>query len=349
MAKKIALEQLTNKIAAAAANAPGGGSEAVDRFARAESVLAAQPTGFGPPASSQHTFTRESDNPKTRPDVADTFTRESVGSKGRYFKSVPIDLVDPNPFNARKIYKPERVNEMGESMKATGQLQPGVATIRNGRYVLAAAHYRWRGIKVANLPSMDLMVHEGLTDQQLYEISYKENQEREDQTPIDNALCWQDLVKQGLYPNESAIAEATGVSLSNVNKTMSILRLPDSVLDLIRQQPEKYPLSALYELVLLGGVAEEKETLSMAEKLRDGEIGRKEINELRARLETHKTRKRKEVSRQYKILADDGSESLGVLKEWDNGKVALEVHLLDPRRREAVVANIKRLFSLADS
>ena len=113
--------------------------------------------------------------------------------------AVPLELIDQNPFNARQIYKPSRVNKLAASIALHGQEQPGIATRRNGRVILAAGHYRLRALKLNNAKTMILVIHEGLTDKDLYAFSYRENAEREPQTTLDNALSWRQMLDDGLY------------------------------------------------------------------------------------------------------------------------------------------------------
>lgn len=118
---------------------------------------------------------------------------DSAPPTGRH-QIVPIELIDQNPFNARRIYRLARVNELAASIGAHGQETPGTATPRNGRYILAAGHYRLRALKLLGSKHMELMVRDNLTDRDLYEISYRENAEREQQTSFDNALSWRQLL-----------------------------------------------------------------------------------------------------------------------------------------------------------
>lgn len=308
------------------------------RLDRAEALVKKQPTGFSE-------VTEPVASTSNQP-IA--FTRENASAVAHavYFARVPIEEIDPNPFNARQIYHPERVKEMATSILASGQLMPGLATKREGRTVLAAGHYRWKGIKTAGLSYMNLMIHEGLSDQELYEISFKENDERTAQSPLDNALSWKRLLDDRIYSNESAIAEATGISLPNINKTLSILRLSEEALELVKQKPEHYALSALYELVLLEKAAGPAIAVGMARRLSEEDIGRKEVADLRAQYENPKIRKTKENSRQYKIHID--GRTAGFIKEWDSGKVAFEVNLADPAAREKLVAELKSRFNLRE-
>lgn len=273
-------------------------------------------------------------------------TPESVSASNN-FRSVPTELIDPNPYNARRIYRPERVNELAASIGAHGQDVPGIATVRDGRFILAAGHYRLRAIKLRGLPSMNLVIHDNLSNKDLFEYSYRENAEREGQTALDNALSWRDLLDAGVYGSETELAEATGMSLPNVNKTLRILRLSEDVLELVREDPGAYALSALYELALLEAVAPSSPiAIELAKEIKNGDAGRKEVQEARAKLEHPKTRKTKETSRQYKINRD--GMRLGTVKSWDSGRIALDVFVDDERERNDILTLLKARFGITD-
>lgn len=296
-----------------------------ERFELAKSIVEAQPNGLVAPVTTAE------------------YAIQSQAERGAILENVPIDLIDENPFNARRIYAPERIKELSNSIAASGQLTPGIATKRDGRYTLAAGHYRKRAIKLAGIKTMQLMIHENLSDQQLYQISYKENDERTQQSALDNALSWQELIEKNVYRNESAIAEVTGQSRSNINRTMSILKLSDPVLELIKQAPQNYNVSVLYELFQLEQVAGTEATLAMTEKVGAGEISRKELIEYRSTYgATAKKRNRKENGRQYKIQVK--GQDMGFIKEWDSGRVMVDITLTDASEREALVELLKTRF-----
>lgn len=268
--------------------------------------------------------------------------------RGR-FETVLLSLVDPNPYNARQTYKPERVLEMAASLAKNGQDTPGTATIRNGRYVLAAGHYRRLGLLHIHAASMDkatidLIVKPNMSDRELYEASYRENAERHEQTSYDNALAWKKLLEQGVYDNETALSEAVGMSLPNVNKTLAALRLSPGVLIVVDSAPAKFALGTLYELALFEEVAGTERTVAMAAEVLEGKLGRDQINEARKQIVEPKLRKRKETSRPYPIFVGDKYE--GTLKEWPNGRVTLEVNISDASMRDTFVASLREKFGM---
>jgi len=266
--------------------------------------------------------------------------------EGETIYAVPLDLIDTNPFNARYIYREERVKEMAITLAADGQLQPALATIRNGRYVLAAGHYRFRGAKVGGLPTLKLILRAEMTDRQLFELSYKENNEREGQSALDNAISWSHALKENLYSSETELAEANGISLPTINKSLALLQLPEATLEEIKTAPNSFGLSVLYELLMFSKAATSDQTLAMAKQIRQGETSRRDIETARKGMENPKHRKPREGARQYRI--GTGSSQIGTIKEWDSGKVMLEVKLDDPAKRAELVLDLRKRFGLAD-
>ncbi|MDZ4283882.1 MAG: ParB/RepB/Spo0J family partition protein [Hydrogenophaga sp.] len=309
------------------------------RFSRAETLLDKRPTAFHPDEAPAAT--------EPAADAAPVAEATKASKREGRFERVPVHLISPNPHNARRIYRPQRIGELAESLVANGQMQPGMATRRGDRYVLVAGHYRLAACKQAGLPTIDVMVHEGLTDRDLFEYSYRENSERDGQSALDDSMAWKSMLDAGLYPNETELASAVRKSLATVNRTLSIQKLSAPVLDLVGQNPDSFPMSSLAELVQYEAVAGVKAALEMAERVGEGEIGRKEINEARVRIEAPKERKPKEISRQYKLRLSDGRQ-VGVVKEWDSGRVSLDVVVESPAERLELLSLIKTRFSVAE-
>lgn len=337
---KSRLEQMRDQAAKALSAAPPA-----DRFARAQALVERQPNGFAEKRPEEQSASETiASAPKAAVVNLHAVEVDAPKEAEPYFEEVDIALIDENPFNARRLYRPERVHELAGEIRADGQLVPGLATIRNGRHVLAGGHYRFRALKAAGKNRMKLMIHPDLTDQQLYQISYKENAEREQQSPLDNALAWKALMDESVYPSESAISVATGMSLPNVNKTMAILKLSDGILEIVKERPEPFALSTLYQLTLLERAAGSSVAAAMATKVKDEVAVCRDVEEARARYENKPARKQKETSRQHKLHGADGTP-VGVLKDWDSGKVTFEITLLDPAKRQALVDELKAKFA----
>lgn len=260
------------------------------------------------------------------------------------FEEVPLELIDENPFNARHIYLAEKVAELSNSMSKSGQLIPGLAASRGERRTLIAGHYRKKAATLAGIKTLRLMVYDDVSDQDLYVLSYKENTEQTEQSPLDNALAWQNLLDKGVFSNEVEIAEAIGMSKANINKTLSILKLEPSVMSYVEQSPTSYALSVLYELVLLQKVAGAPATCDMASRVLESGAGRKEIQNARERHEAKEglpsRRRQHETSRSYRLWNND-EVKIGNIKEWDSGKVVVDVNFVDQNDKTKFIETIR--------
>jgi len=266
-------------------------------------------------------------------------------AEGEKIYAVPLDQIDPNPHNARYVYREERVKEMAISLASGGQVVPAVATMRNGRCVLLAGHYRYKGAKLAGIPHLNLVIRKDVTDRQMFELSFAENHEREGQSALDNALAWRHALDKKLYKTVAELAEANALSEPTVNKTLKILELPTAVIEEIKLDPNSFGMSVLYALLQLSKKITEEETVELVKKVRNGEASRRDIEEARARLEKPANRKQREGARQYRIV--HGEQQLGWIKDWDSGKVMLQVNLTDPIKRAELVAELCKRFGLA--
>ncbi len=139
---------------------------------------------------------------------------------------------------------------------------------------------------------------------------------------------------------EEDICELTGISAGTVNKTLALLRLPESVLSVMRERPNAIGIAAGYELTLYYKLAGEDRTRELATRIMTDGLSSREVESIRKQVQEGKSRKVKEISRQYKIRTD-GGQLLGTIKEWDSGRVMLDVQLSDRSAREALVEALK--------
>jgi ParB family chromosome partitioning protein len=309
------------------------------RFDAADKVLSDRPEGLA----------RPSFRPLPESVPKRSFSAESGVRQKGYLVTATMDRVHDNPLNARHIYKPEEVRDMAASLATHGQMVPATAIVHPTlpeHFLLIDGHYRKRGLAAGNQSTIELMVVEAEGDLELYRMSWLLNVERNAQSPLDNALAWRVMIDQGHVENEGQIAELLGISLPTVNKTMSLLKLPSSVVEKMREKPEKFGVFAGYELTLAARNLNESELTQLVERIIVEDLSSREVAAIRAKLESAGTRKRKESSRQYKI--EVSGVQVGSLKEWDSGKVALEVVMTDPKDRAALVAELRTRFGVGE-
>ncbi len=262
---------------------------------------------------------------------------------------IELDKLQDNPFNARQIYSIELVKERAASVAKNGQLTAAtVATdpSKPGFYFLIDGHYRKRALKLLERDTMNCVVRTVRTQVDLYRLSFVLNEERSGQTALDNALAWKMMLDQGTIQKEEDICELTSMSWPNVNKTLSLSKLPPSVIERISQAPTKFGIALGYEVVQFYNSTGEDATLHLIDKILEEDLSSRAVEKYRKQLGKIINRKPREISRQYKIKRN--GQDVGFIKDWDSGKLTIEINGLDASERSALVNEIKNRFKIID-
>jgi ParB family transcriptional regulator, chromosome partitioning protein len=148
-------------------------------------------------------------------------------------REIPVDAIDPNPYQTRRNIDPKPLKDLAESIKVTGVIQPVVVRpISGGRFQLVAGERRWLASKLAEKTSIPAVVRE-ISNEQAMEITIIENLQREDLNPIEQACAFERLSKEfGLTQEE--IATRTGKDRTSITNFLRLLKLPDDVQALIQ-------------------------------------------------------------------------------------------------------------------
>ena len=148
---------------------------------------------------------------------------------GKKPQVVGIELLEQSPLQPRKLFEQESLDELSESIKNHGVIQPIlVRPTGEGRYEIIAGERRWRAAQQAQLHEVPVIIRE-LSDIQAFEIALIENLQREDLNPVDEAMGYERLMKEHSYTQEQ-MAEALGKSRPHIANMLRLLNLPDLVL-----------------------------------------------------------------------------------------------------------------------
>lgn len=140
-----------------------------------------------------------------------------------------IHLLQANPLQPRGIISPESLNELVESIREQGVLEPIVVARTPAGYQIIAGERRWRASKLAGLKIVPVVIKD-TTPQGMLEMSIVENVQREDLNPIERAQAYKRLIDEfGLGTNE--VAKKVGKSAPTVSNTIRLLSLPDAIKD----------------------------------------------------------------------------------------------------------------------
>ncbi len=144
---------------------------------------------------------------------------------------LPLDQIDPNANQPRKNFDQEALDELAQSIKVHGIIQPIIVVKDGRRYMIIAGERRWRAAKQLGLATVPAIVKK-YSKQQIKEISLIENLQREDLNPIEAARAIRQLMDEYNFTQEK-VADRIGKSRSSIANTLRLLNLSPDVIELI--------------------------------------------------------------------------------------------------------------------
>ena len=143
-------------------------------------------------------------------------------------RDIAIDKVVPDPDQPRRFFDEAALNELAESVREHGVVQPIVVTPKGDKYLIVAGERRWRAANKAGLTEVPCIVR-SMNDQNRLEISLIENLQRHDLNALETATAYQKLRDQFNMTLEEIGKRLGGKSISAVSNTLRLLKLPKSV------------------------------------------------------------------------------------------------------------------------
>jgi ParB family chromosome partitioning protein len=143
-------------------------------------------------------------------------------------REIPLDQIDPNPFQTRSHVNEEQLAELAASITSNGVVQPVlVRPLSNGRFQLIAGERRWRASQVAGKATIPAILRQ-VSDEQAMEITIVENLQRADLNPMEQARAF-DRLSREFHMTQEQMAVRTGKDRATVANFLRLLRLPASV------------------------------------------------------------------------------------------------------------------------
>ena len=151
-------------------------------------------------------------------------------NKEELIKNIKLVKIKPNENQKRKKFDEESLQELAQSIKTYGVIQPIIVESKNGFYRIIAGERRWRAAKIAGLEEIPSIIRNE-DEQRNKEISLIENIQRENLNPIEKALGYKELI-DNYNLRQQDLADKLGVSRSNITNTLRILNLDKRVIEL---------------------------------------------------------------------------------------------------------------------
>jgi len=227
-------------------------------------------------------------------------TESSSAKNG--FINVKLSMVEPNRKQPRKVFNEDKLQELADSIKQVGFLQPILVQDRKTYYEIIAGERRWRAAKLLGLKEVPVIVKE-LSEQEQFEISLIENIQRDALNPIEEANAYKSLLTE-YNLKQDELAERVCKSRTAVTNSMRLLKLCDEVQKMVMDEM----ITTGHARALIS-VEDPQEQYMLAQKIFDEKLSVREVEKMIKNL--HKPEKPKKVENEsLKAVYSDISERL---------------------------------------
>lgn len=160
--------------------------------------------------------------------------REKTGmSDGSTYRTIPLNLIAPNPVQPRRKFDETSLRELSESLKTQGVLQPVIVKKEGNEFILIVGERRYRAARLSGIEEIPAVIIEGKDESDMLQMALVENMQREDLNPLEMAEAFRQLMDEaGLTQNQ--LASQVGKSRAAVANILRLLTLPEKIKKMIR-------------------------------------------------------------------------------------------------------------------
>lgn len=264
--------------------------------------------------------------------------RQKFG-RGKEITKLSIYDIEPNRAQARKIFDPDALQELSESIQQFGIIQPIVVQKRDDYYEIIAGERRWRAAMMAGLREVPVIVKE-YQENEIMEISLIENIQRENLNPIEEAQAYRTLMEE-FHLTQEEVAEKVSKSRSAVTNSLRLLKLSKQVQELLMEGK----ISTGHARALLS-ITEEEAQIKMAKRVVEEALSVREIERL---VKSLSKKKSPSSSGQYQYVYEELEKNLKqilgnkvTIKNKKNNKGKIEIEYYSQEDLERIVELLKK-------
>lgn len=216
---------------------------------------------------------------------------------------VKITSVEPNRKQPRKTFDEDSLQELSDSIKQVGLIQPILVQDRKDHYEIIAGERRWRAAKLAGLKEVPVIIRD-YSEQEIMEISLIENIQREDLNPIEEAQAYKRLLTE-FNLKQDEVAERVSKSRAAVTNSIRLLKLSDRVQQMVIDDM----ISTGHARALLS-VENPEEQFELAQKIFDEKLSVRDVEKLVKNLHKPEKAKKKPDDRTMQVIYQDIEDKL---------------------------------------
>ena len=252
---------------------------------------------------------------------------------------IEIDLsqLRSNPYQPRKIFDEEALKELSESIKEYGVFQPIIVKKSIKGFDIIAGERRVKASKMAGKTTIPAIVRD-FTDEQMMQIALLENLQRENLTAIEEATAYKDIIN-ALNITQDDLAKKLGKSRSHITNMLGLLRLPNSVQDMVL----KSEISMGHARVL-SKLEHNEDITSLAEKVVNNNVSVRELENMvnsKYKRTVEINRRERSNSKEYKYIEEALEDKLGTKVRLSSNKIVVNYTSLNDLNRILEILDVK--------
>ena len=242
----------------------------------------------------------------------------AIEKKAPQLSQVEVKLKDirPNPYQPRKHFDEEKLNELAVSIKEHGIFQPIILKESVQGYEIVAGERRFRAASIVGLEEVPAIIVD-FSDQQMMEIALLENIQREDLNAIEEAQAYQSMMKK-LKLTQEELSKRVGKSRAHIANTVRLLKMPKKLQDYVLEGT--LTMGHIKPLITI----DEKKALEVAQKAIDNELSVREVEDIVKGIKLQEARKAKpkEVKPKEYVYVE------GLLRKKYRTKIKVDEHTI---------------------
>ncbi|MBR1385782.1 MAG: ParB/RepB/Spo0J family partition protein [Bacilli bacterium] len=249
---------------------------------------------------------------------------------------LPIDELRPNPYQPRKVFDEDKLNELAESIKEHGVFQPIIVKKSSIKgYEIIAGERRVKACKIAGLDKIPAIIRD-FSEQQMMEIALLENLQRENLNSIEEAMAYRSLL-DAMGVTQEELANRLGKSRSHITNMLGLLNLPEEVKDMIID--EKISMSHARVLSKMGN---KEDIIALANKIVEENLNVRDLENFSKNEEIEKVHKNKPrtTNNEYQYVQNIMCEKLGTKVKISSNKINISFNNINDLNRILEILNI---------
>ena len=248
---------------------------------------------------------------------------------------VEIDLSElrANPYQPRKNFDEEALNELASSIKEHGVFQPIIVKKSIKGYEIIAGERRFRASKLAGMQTIPAIVKD-FSDEEMMQIALLENLQRENLTSIEEAKAYKSII-ESMNITQDELAKKVGKSRSHITNILGLLKLPASVQDMVL-----YNKLSMGHARVLSKLGDPKTIEDLAQRVITEDLSVRKLESIVYDNEEKEVKIKKSSNNEYKYMEDFLKEKLGTNVKINNNKISIKFSNVQDLNRILEIMNI---------